>query len=108
MDGVRPLLAQFLSKRGEHEAARAELTERVRETAAADHDIAYWLATAYALEGEWEEAFNWLERAISLGNENKLWFESDPHWAGLRDDPRFRELMQRIDDSRAREREGTI
>src|SRR5215211_2898143 len=42
MDGIRPLLAQQLIKRGELEAARGQLTERVREAADADHDIAYW------------------------------------------------------------------
>ncbi|HEX8476197.1 MAG TPA: protein kinase [Pyrinomonadaceae bacterium] len=107
MDGIRPLLATCLSKQGDDEAARAELTERVRDTAAADHDIAYWLAVAYAVLGERDEAFEWLERAISLGNENRPWFESDPNWEGLRDDPRFKELMQRIENSHHRVREGT-
>ncbi|HZI20123.1 MAG TPA: tetratricopeptide repeat protein [Pyrinomonadaceae bacterium] len=96
MDGVRPLLAQFLVSRGETEEARAQLTERVSEAADADHDVAYWLATAYAMLGDRDEAFRWLERAIKLGNENRPWFESDPHWEALRRDPRFGELMNRI------------
>ncbi len=96
MDGVRPLLAQFLIKQGETEAARAELNERAREAADADHDVAYWLATAHAMLGERDEAFEWLARAITLGNENRPWFESDPNWETLREDPRFGELMQRI------------
>lgn len=99
MDAVRPLLAQFLIQRGDVEAARAELNDAAREAAEADHDIAYWLATAYALLDEREEAFKWLETAINLGNENNLWFESDPKWEGLREDPRFTELMQRIESS---------
>ncbi|MGB8507747.1 MAG: protein kinase, partial [Pyrinomonadaceae bacterium] len=96
MDGIRPLLAQQLIKGGDAAAARSELTERVREAAAADHDIAYWLATAYAMLDDRDDAFKWLERAINLGNENRTWFESDPNWEALRDDPRFRELMRRI------------
>jgi tetratricopeptide (TPR) repeat protein len=96
MDGVRPLLAQFLIRQGEPEAARAELTERAREAADADHDVAYWLATAHAMLGQRDEAFEWLGRAITLGNENRLWFESDPNWESLREDPRFGELMRRI------------
>nr|MBA2339468.1 tetratricopeptide repeat protein [Pyrinomonadaceae bacterium] len=102
MDGVRPILAMCLSDMGEHDAARAELTERVKQTAAADHDIAYWLASAYALEGEREEAFKWLERAINLGNEDRHWFESNPDWKDLRDEPRFRELMNSTEASAAR------
>jgi tetratricopeptide (TPR) repeat protein len=96
MDSVRPLLAMCLSRQGEHAAARAELTERVKAAAAADPDIAYWLASAFALEGERSEAFRWLERAIILGREDRKWFEIDPDWEALRDDPRFKELMSRI------------
>lgn len=96
IEGIRPLLAQCLSTLGDHEGARRELTERVKEVAAADHDVPYWLASAYALEGEPDEAFRWLEQAINLGNENRPWFESNPAWAELRDDPRFRKLMNRI------------
>jgi hypothetical protein len=81
---------------GEHEAALAELSEQVLESAAADHDIAYWTASVYALENNSEEAFKWLERAIELGNENRKWFETDSNWASLRDDSRFKELMERI------------
>jgi tetratricopeptide (TPR) repeat protein len=106
MDGVRPLLAQFLAQRGDRDAARAELTERVRDAADADHDVAYWLATAYAMLDERDEAFRWLERAIKLGNENRPWFESDPNWEALREDPRFGELMAGIENSQGRAHEA--
>lgn len=100
MDSIRPLLAMCLSRHGEHEAARAQLTERVKASAAFDPDIAYWLASALALEGERDEAFTWLERAISLGREDSAWFEMDPDWELLRDDSRFQELMHRIEAER--------
>ena len=96
MDGIRPLLAMCLSAQGDHEAARKELTVRVKEAAAADYDVAYWLASAYAIEGKREEAFKWLDRAISLGNENRPWFEANPIWESLREDPRFKGLMRQI------------
>jgi eukaryotic-like serine/threonine-protein kinase len=99
-EGIRPILAMCLSRQGQHEAALAQLTERAQQVAAADHDIAYWVASVYALEDKRALAFKWLERAISLGNENRAWFESDPNWEKLRDDPRFSELMQRISSSR--------
>ncbi|HYH84338.1 MAG TPA: tetratricopeptide repeat protein [Pyrinomonadaceae bacterium] len=106
MDAMRPLLAQFLIRRGDAQAARAELSEGAREAAEADHDVAYWLATAYAMLGERDEAFEWLGRAINLGNENKPWFESDPNWDELRDDPRFGELMRGIEESQSQAREA--
>ena len=109
MEGIRPLLAQCLSAQGDHEGARAQFTDKVHESAAADHDIAYWLASAYAVEGERDAAFEWLERAIGLGNENRPWFESNPAWSELREDPRFRELMRQIEVSQAeRAREEAV
>jgi eukaryotic-like serine/threonine-protein kinase len=101
MDGLRPLLAQSLSALGKHEAARAQLTERVKEVAVFDHDVPYWLASAYAMEGDLDEAFQWLETAISLGNENLPWFEFNPAWQPLHDHPRFQGLMSRVRAGRA-------
>ena len=96
MDGIRPILAICLSTQGRHEEANKELTERVKVAASADHDIAYWLGTAYLLQGRQVKALEWLQTAIELGNENYLWFESDPNWADLHDDPRFKELMKQV------------
>jgi eukaryotic-like serine/threonine-protein kinase len=100
IDGIRPILAIFLSAQGKHREANEQLTEKIREIAAADHDIAYWLATAYLLQGKQVEALKWLETAISRGNENYRWFEVDPNWSSLHDDPRFQQLMNRIKTAR--------
>ena len=35
----------------------------MRDAAEADHDIAYWLATAHAMLGDRDDALRWLERA---------------------------------------------
>ncbi|HZG51549.1 MAG TPA: protein kinase [Pyrinomonadaceae bacterium] len=106
MDGIRPHYAIALSKLGQHEAARAQLTERVKEVAEADHDAPYWIATAYAVEGMRDQAFKWLERAINRGNENLPWFRANPEWTPLREDPRFELLMERIEKSHAQARVG--
>ena len=55
---------------GSTRQARALVTDRVREIAAADHDIALWLAEFYAMEGMTEEALEWVRRAVRIGNEN--------------------------------------
>jgi len=68
----------------------------VLRNAAVDPDIAYAVASVYALEGERDEAFEWLERSIALGNENKPLFEHDPNLVSVREDSRFGELMRRI------------
>jgi hypothetical protein len=72
--------------------------------AEADYDISYWLASAYLLQGRQVEALRWLETAIGLGNENVPWFESDPNWSDMHQDPRFIELMDNI--KRSREQTG--
>ncbi|MGI8732693.1 MAG: protein kinase domain-containing protein [Pyrinomonadaceae bacterium] len=100
IDGIRPILAICLSAQGKHTEANEQLTKKVRQVAAADHDISNWLAAAYLLQGRQVEALNWLETAIRLGNENVAWFESDPNWADLREDPRFLKLMDGIKQAR--------
>ena len=96
MHGVRPFMAMFLSAQGKHAEAMAQLTNGVIRNAEVDPDIAYSVASVYALEENREEAFSWLSRAIALGNENRPCFENDPNWAALRDDERFQELMKKI------------
>jgi serine/threonine-protein kinase len=96
LHGVRPFLAMCLSAKGEHQPARAELNEDVKRNAAVDPDIAYALASVYALEDARDEAFEWLQRSVALGNENKPLFEHDPNLKGLRGDLRFGELIRRI------------
>ena len=96
MDGVHPLYAIFLANVGRKDEARAQLTEEARNLAKADHDIAYWMASANAQLGEIDDAFYWLERAVKLGNENAPWFEADKMLKPLRNDPRFTELLNKI------------
>src|SRR5437763_273008 len=96
LDGIRPIYATFLSALGFSDEARAQLTEEVKKTADTDHDVAYWLASAYAMEGERDEALKWLRRAIALGNENKQWFERDKNWDSLREDPEYQEIVGAI------------
>jgi len=96
LHGIRPFMAMFLSAQGKHEEALAQLNSDVIRNAEVDADIAYSVASVYALEGMRAEAFEWLERAIALGNENQLCFENDPNWATLRSDEQFQNLMARV------------
>ncbi len=92
-DGVQPLLAWCYSARGDHERARTLITERVKEVATADHDIAFWVASFFAMEGMKEEALEWVRLAVWIGNENYPLFEKSRKLDSLRGDPRFVELM---------------
>jgi serine/threonine protein kinase/tetratricopeptide (TPR) repeat protein len=96
MHGVRPFMAMFRSGQGKHEEALAQLNSSVIRNAEVDADIAYSVASVYALEGMRTEAIDWLRRSIALGNENQLCFESDPNWTSLRNDEGFQALMMQV------------
>jgi tetratricopeptide (TPR) repeat protein len=95
-DGAQPLLGWCLSARGRHEDARALIGERVKAVAAADQDVAFWLASLYAMEGLVEPALEWARTSVRLGNENYPLFEHSSKLRALRDDPRFVELMAEL------------
>jgi thioredoxin-like negative regulator of GroEL len=96
LHGVRPFLAMCLSRQGQHDAALAELNDDVKRTASVDPDIAYAVASVYALEKDSEQAFDWLQRSVALGNENRFLFEHDRNLTSLREDPGFKQLLARI------------
>ncbi|HJT67646.1 MAG TPA: protein kinase [Pyrinomonadaceae bacterium] len=96
MHGIRPFMAMFLSAQGKHEEALAQLTSDVKRNGEVDADISYSIGSVYALEGLRNDAFEWLERSVALGNANRPCFENDPNLISLRDDPRFVELLKRL------------
>jgi len=87
-------LAYCYLARGEHVRAFELIDDRVLEIARADQDVAYRLATAYALAGMNHEALEWLECSISMGNENYPWISGSPNWEGLRDNQRFKDILE--------------
>lgn len=95
-EGLQPVLGWCLSARGEHARARALITERVKEIAAADHDIALWLSFLYSMEGMIDEGIEWARRAARLGNENYPLFAENRKLDNLRGDPRFAALLKEL------------
>ena len=57
---------------------------------------ASWPAEVYSVSGEKEKALEWLERAVRLGDNRAAWFERDPMLANIRNEPRFRQLIDVI------------
>jgi adenylate cyclase len=79
-------------------------TERAREWARraleADKDepaIIYNVACTYSLLGEIDEAIGLLSRSIDQGYGHRAWLEHDSDLAPLRSDPRFQQLLERMD-----------
>lgn len=85
------VLAQV--RRGDAEAARRHLRsleQRFADTAA------YEIAIGHAWLGESDAAFDWLDRAIRVGDGGMLYLKFDPLVEPLRADPRYVEVLRRI------------
>jgi eukaryotic-like serine/threonine-protein kinase len=78
---------------GEPQRARQLIDDKVIETARADQDVAYRLASFYALDKQTDLAIEWLERAVSTGNENYPWFAVDPKWDSMRDNAQYQAIL---------------
>ena len=96
MDGIKPLYAIYLAGSGREADARAQLTEDALALSRSDHDMAYWVGATYAILGDHDLAFKWLNKAIKLGNQNRPHFENDINLATLRDDERWQDIMSKM------------
>jgi tetratricopeptide (TPR) repeat protein len=61
-----------------------------------DPGVLYNVASVYALGGLRDEAVKCLQQAVDNGFGHREWLDNDTDLESLRDDPRFRELRDRI------------
>jgi len=88
-----PTLAMCYVQIGERERGAKLLQDDTMAAAEADSEMAYRLATYFAIEGDSSEALHWLRRALYLGNENYPWFQKNPAWNHLRTNSDFERLL---------------
>jgi serine/threonine-protein kinase len=89
-----PTLALCYVQAGKRELAAALLKDDTMAAAEADSEMAYRLASYFAVEGDASEALHWLRRAIYLGNENYPWFQKNPAWNNLRTNADFERILE--------------
>jgi serine/threonine-protein kinase len=89
-----PTLALCYVQAGDRARAAALLKDDTLTAAEADSEMAYRLATYFAVEGDSSEALHWLRRAIYLGNENYPWFQKNPAWNNLRTNADFDRILE--------------
>jgi serine/threonine protein kinase/Tfp pilus assembly protein PilF len=89
-----PTLALCYVQAGDRDRGVALLTDDTLTAAEADSEMAYRLATYFAVEGDSTEALHWLRRAIYLGNENYPWFQKNPAWNNLRTNADFERILE--------------
>ena len=85
---------------GEEDRARRWL-ERALEIDPDDSILLYNVACNYATMGDTEAALDNLESAVNKGMVNLAWMSNDKDLDSLRSLPRFRALVQRLEDRRA-------
>src|SRR6201996_956529 len=91
---VFPTIAMCYVQLGDRSRAATFITEDVLSAAGADSEMAYRLATYFAVEEDASEALHWLRRAIYLGNENYPWFSKNPAWRALSENADFQRILE--------------
>jgi serine/threonine-protein kinase len=89
-----PTLAMCYAMAGDRDRAASFIEEGSMAAAEADSEMAYRLATYFAVDGDESEALHWLRRAIYLGNENYPWFAKNPAWNRLRGHGDFERILE--------------
>ena len=89
-----PTLAICYVQIGNRERGASLIEEGSLAAAQVDSEMAYRLATYFAVEGDESEALHWLRRAIYLGNENYPWFAKNPAWNRLRAHTDFERILE--------------
>jgi serine/threonine-protein kinase len=97
-----PTLALCYVQAGQRERAGSLIEEDSLSAAEADSEMAYRLATYFAVEGDESEALHWLRRAIYLGNENYPWFSKNPAWQRLHTHQDFERILEDLKKSHRR------
>jgi non-specific serine/threonine protein kinase len=85
--------ANALTQLNERERA-IQWAERALELEPDEHQVLYNVACIYALLGEQDRAIDCLERSITQGWGQKDWMINDPDLASLRENPRFKKLVE--------------
>jgi TolB-like protein len=79
--------------RGDRAAADAALADLI---ATGRDQLAYQIAEVYAVRGEKDKAFEWLQISFDNHDTGTLTLLIDPLLRGLRDDPRYKNLLAKL------------
>jgi len=93
-DSIRPFqlaLAQYV--RGDRKAADAALADLIANSR---DGLAYQVSQVYAVRGEVDKAFEWLQIAFDNHDGGMPSLLVDPLLRGLRDDPRYKNLVAKV------------
>ena len=93
-EAVKGSLGHLYAVSGRPAEARALLSELTKQ--AGDTEVAFFAALICAGLNDTDAALTWLERAVDERSGSVRYLKIDPRLAGLRHEPRFRQLMERV------------
>ncbi len=91
----RPVLAQILAASGRQEDALSILAE-LETIARSQYLPPTDIARVYAALNRADDAFRWLEKALTVHDADLFMTKVWPAWDPIRDDPRFEDLLRRL------------
>jgi serine/threonine-protein kinase len=83
----------------EHALGHAAESQRALDEILAPPGVLQWsyqVAELYAWRGEADRAFEWLGLAVEQHDAGLIYLKYDPLLRGLRDDPRFKALLRKV------------
>ncbi len=89
------LLATLYSRTGDPVKAGEHL-QKLEEMSKTNSKAHYSLAINYAELGRIDDAFAALEKCYELREERLVWINVDPRLSSIRDDARFRQLIEKM------------
>jgi serine/threonine protein kinase/TolB-like protein/Flp pilus assembly protein TadD len=96
LSGAAPLLVADLACVYAAAGNRAAAKRLLRDVSRRAYVPKYHVALAYIALGEHEQAFAWLEKAVEDRSPQLVYLRVDPRVDPLRSDPRFQDLLRRM------------
>jgi hypothetical protein len=94
--GVFAGVPEHVGGEREYQAAMRLAAETKAEQSRKEYVSPAWVSQLYATAGETEAALDWLERAFEERSPWMPGLRGDAHFASLRNEPRFQDLVRRM------------
>ena len=98
---VRMTRAQLYALEGKRVEALKEMDAEELKYADLNPLVTLEAAEVYAVLGDKDRAFDWLDRSVRRGDDRAEWLRIDPLLASIRQEPRFKEVLDSMDFRRA-------
>jgi len=83
-------------RKGKLKGACTAIIELRKNKSRTEYISPYEIATSYALMGDRDQAFDWLEKAFKERSTGLEYIKSEDFFDGLRSDPRYSDLLRRM------------